>query len=71
LEYKAFIPSKPPTPPIEITNDILEMTVKANTAITKLNRLGGSNRNLFLSTCVRKEALMSSQIEGTQTSFKE
>ena len=69
MEYLSFRPSPlPPDPPIDINNDILKKLVDANKNIAILESLSSRipNVNLFVSMYVRKEALMSSQIEGTQ-----
>lgn len=72
--YKAFIPAPlPPSPPLHIDE-------KMNTALSRadraLGRLDGSietlpHPELFLSMFVRREAVLSSQIEGTQASLSD
>ena len=72
--YKAFVPAPlPPAPPIAMDD-------KLNTALSRadraLGRLDGSietlpHPELFLSMFVRKEAVLSSQIEGTQASLSD
>ncbi|MBO4445432.1 MAG: Fic family protein, partial [Clostridia bacterium] len=70
--YKSFIPSKlPPNPPINID---LEMQTLLSIADRALGRLDGitqilPNPELFVAMYVQKEAVLSSQIEGTQASF--
>lgn len=70
--YHAFIPAPlPPSPPLEMSYEILDLLSKADRA---LGRLDGStsmlpNPNLFVFMYVRKEAVLSSQIEGTQASL--
>lgn len=70
--YKAFIPSPlPPEPPIEIDAEMWSLLSQADRA---LGRLDGStaalpNPDLFVFMYVRKEAVLSSQIEGTQASL--
>ncbi len=69
LAYKSFMPaSLPPDPPIEIGEQILKELLEANKKIAYLDGLSTKipNINLFISMYVRKEALLSSQIEGTQ-----
>jgi Uncharacterized conserved protein len=69
MTYKSFKPSPlPPCPPIEIDSDMLQKLVDANKSIALLEGLSSRipNMDLFVSMYVRKEALMSSQIEGTQ-----
>lgn len=74
LAYKSFVPSVlPPNPPIELTNDIVEILVKANKQLALLEGIATRilNMDLFISMYVRKEALMSSQIEGTQATLED
>lgn len=72
LEYRSFLPCPlPPVPDIELDIEILELLSRANRAIGLLE--GASkmipNIELFVSMYVRKEALLSSQIEGTQATL--
>lgn len=72
--YKSFVPaSLPPNPAIELDNDTIELLVKANKQIALLEGIAQRipNVNLFVSMYVRKEALMSSQIEGTQATLED
>ncbi|MCM1004267.1 MAG: Fic family protein [Candidatus Gastranaerophilales bacterium] len=74
MAYKSFMPaSLPPKPPIELTNEIVEILVKANKQLALLEGIASRipNMNLFISMYVRKEALMSSQIEGTQATLED
>lgn len=70
--YQAFIPNPlPPVPPIRIDNRMLKNLSRADRA---LGRLDGSvsnlpNPELFVFMYIRKEAVYSSQIEGTQASL--
>ena len=72
--YRAFLPaSLPPTPPIQITGELQSLLSTADRA---LGRLDGSvhtlpNPDLFVFMYVRKEAVLSSQIEGTQSSLQD
>ncbi len=72
--YRAFIPAKlPPEPPIQIDG---ELQVRLSEADRALGRLDGSiqtlpNPDLFVYMYVRKEAVLSSQIEGTQSSLQD
>lgn len=72
--YKAFIPEPlPPVPPIAIDDSMSTALSRADRA---LGRLDGSietlpHPDLFLSMFVRKEAVLSSQIEGTQASLSD
>ena len=71
--FKAFIPpTLPPIPPINM--DVLYPHLdKATKAISELNGMTSiiPNISLFIYMYVRKEALLSSQIEGTQSSFSD
>jgi Fic family protein len=72
--YKSFLPSPlPPNPPIELNNETVELLVKANKQLALLEGIATriSSVNLFVSMYVRKEALMSSQIEGTQATLED
>lgn len=72
--YKAFLPHPlPPRPPLQLDERHYELLEKANRA---LGRLDGvtillPDTSLFLYFYVRKEAVLSSQIEGTQSSFSD
>ena len=72
--YRAFIPAPlPPEPPVQLTGDLQKLLAQANLA---LGRLDGSiqtlpNPDLFVLMYVRKEAVLSSQIEGTQSSLQD
>ena len=71
--YKAFIPTLlPPVPPIQLEGEIQELLTKANIAIGKMDTMGYLAPNLehIIAMYVRKEALLSSQIEGTQASLE-
>ena len=72
MAYDSFIPSPlPPVPPIALSSEELELLIKANSELTLLEGLAIRipNINLFVSMYVRKEALLSSQIEGTQATL--
>ena len=67
LMYQSFKPSALP-PALELTSDLIQKVVKANRKLTELDTIAKyiPNTALFISMYVRKEALISSQIEGTQ-----
>jgi len=72
--YKAFIPMPlPPNPPIDIDNEIIELLSRADTAIGRLSGISETlpNHDLFVAMYVRKEAVLSSQIEGTEASLED
>lgn len=70
--YESFIPHKlPPDPPINFDGELLKLLSDAD---RKLGRLDGitqilPNPELFVAMYVQKEAVLSSQIEGTQASL--
>jgi len=72
--YRAFQPAPlPPKPPLELTGELQRLLSAADRA---LGRLDGSvltlpNPDLFVLMYVRKEAVLSSQIEGTQSSLQD
>ncbi|MGI5819367.1 MAG: Fic family protein [Armatimonadota bacterium] len=72
--YAAFIPSPlPPDPPVEMDAEMWQLLSQADRA---LGRLDGAtdilpNPDLFVAMYVRKEAVLSSQIEGTQASLED
>jgi Fic family protein len=72
--YRAFITAAlPPDPPLRIKGELQALLSKADRA---LGRLDGSvqtlpNPDLFVFIYVRKEAVLSSQIEGTQSSLQD
>ena len=69
MAYQSFRPNPlPPEPPIEMSNEMIARLVDANRKLATLDGLSSRipNMDLFVSMYVRKEALLSSQIEGTQ-----
>ena len=69
LSYKSFRPSPlPPDPALNIDSDVVKNLVEANRNLARLDTAAKHipNAELFISMYVRKEALISSQIEGTQ-----
>lgn len=72
--YRAFVPAPlPPVPPVDLTGELRTLLSDADRA---LGRLDGSvltlpNADLFVFMYVRKEAVLSSQIEGTQSSLQD
>ncbi len=70
--YTAFVPSAlPPKPPLALTTADQNLLERANRALGKLDGMTSllPDTSLFIYAYVRKEALGSSQIEGTQSSF--
>jgi len=74
IACKAFVPAPlPPNPPLEIDS---KLQGRINQAMLSLGRLDAistllPDAHLFLYSYVRKEAVMSSQIEGTQSSLSD
>jgi Fic family protein len=67
--YQSFKPSPlPPNPELNINSDIVKKLVEANRNLVRLDTAAKliPNVELFISMYVRKEALISSQMEGTQ-----
>ena len=72
-EVRAFVPN--PLPP-EPALDLVALQSSHSRALVSLGRLDGlarllPNPDLFLYSYVRKEAVLSSQIEGTQSSISD
>lgn len=73
-QVRAFIPMQlPPVPPLELDR-VLQPLLEA--AVLAVGRLDGvstllPDKSLFLYAYVRKEAVLSSQIEGTQSSLSD
>lgn len=69
MAYPSFRPAPlPPNPPITLSGELVAKLVDANKKLAALDGLSARipNMDLFVSMYVRKEALLSSQIEGTQ-----
>ena len=69
MAYQSFRPAPlPPYPPIELSGELVTKLIDANKKLATLDGLSSRipNMDLFVSMYVRKEALLSSQIEGTQ-----
>lgn len=74
MAYQSFLPSPlPPYPPIENDDEMTQLLIQANTWIAKLESISSliPQIALLMSMYVRKEALMSSQIEGTQCTLED
>lgn len=71
--YKAFIPDPlPPAPPIQPDEKLQVLLSRADRSVARLDGIGEvlPNPDLFVAMYVKKEALLSSQIEGTQASLE-
>lgn len=72
--YSAFIPSPlPPEPPIQIDHELARLLSDADRALGRLDGVASvlPNPNLFVAMYVRQEAVLSSQIEGTQSTLED
>ena len=71
---RAFVPNPlPPSPPLEFTPERQQLIERATLALGRLDSvtLLLPDPDVFLYAYVRREALLSSQIEGTQSSFSD
>ncbi|MDO9094740.1 MAG: Fic family protein [Rubrivivax sp.] len=72
--YKAFIPAQlPPDPPITYSGELQTLLSAADRDIGRLDALAAllPNPDLFVAMYVRHEAVLSSQIEGTQSTLED
>jgi len=72
LKYKSFSPSNlPPNPDIIIDEEMLNLIANSSRILGKLDLKSEEipNKELYISMYIRKEALLSSQIEGTQATL--
>ena len=72
--YTAFIPAQlPPDPPINIDTEMSRLLSEAERALGRLDGVATvlPNPDLFVSMYVREEAVLSSQIEGTQSTLED
>lgn len=72
MAYQSFVPAPlPPDPPIDLGNEGWGLLIQANRQLALLEGLTVRipDMELFISMYVRKEALLSSQIEGTQATL--
>ncbi len=72
--YQAFIPAPlPPQPPPQIDQKTLNLLSRADLALGRLDGVTSilPNPDLFVAMFVRQEAVLSSQIEGTQSTLED
>lgn len=72
--YKAFIPAPlPPDPPLAYSGELQTLLSEADRNIGRLDALAAMlpNPDLFVAMYVRHEAVLSSQIEGTQSTLED
>lgn len=71
-DYRAFIPAPlPPDPPLRFDAALANLLAEAGTHLGRLDGASATlpNPDLFVAMYVRREAVLSSQIEGTQSSL--
>ncbi|HEX4998589.1 MAG TPA: Fic family protein [Terriglobia bacterium] len=71
---RAFVPNPlPPAPPLVMEGGLQPLLEAATLAVGRLDGISAllPDKSLFLYTYVRKEAVLSSQIEGTQSSLSD
>lgn len=74
MAYFSFYPSKlPPNPPIDVDSEIIDKLINAHRVLAILDDRATNipDIDLFISMYVQKEALLSSQIEGTQATLED
>ena len=74
MAYKSFVPSKlPPNPELNIDDEMMSLLAKSSGSIATLESVSSRipDKLLFTAMYVRKEALLSSQIEGTQVTLED
>lgn len=72
--YRAFQPEPlPPEPPLVLDQELTELLIQATHSVGKLGGMSNliPDPDLFVYLFIRKEALLSSQIEGTQCSLED
>ncbi len=72
--YRAFVPAPlPPVPPLQLDDELLALLSRADRALGRLDGVTSvlPNPDLFVAMVVRQEAVLSSQIEGTQSTLED
>lgn len=72
--YRAFLPAPlPPDPPIRMDSELTRLLSEADRALGRLDGVASvlPNPELFVAMYVRHEAVLSSQIEGTESSLQQ
>jgi Fic family protein len=70
--YMAFVPKPLPPQDLDLDDSLLLLLSRADTALARLDGVTQvlPNPDLFVAMYIKKEALLSSQIEGTQASLR-
>jgi Fic family protein len=72
--YRAFIPAPlPPVPPVRLEGELTALLSEADRALGRLDGVASilPSPDLFVAMYVRHEAVLSSQIEGTQSTLED
>ena len=72
--YRAFLPAPlPPDPPVSVDGDMLSLLSEADIALGRLDGIVTvvPDPDFFVGMYVRREAVLSSQIEGTQSTLED
>lgn len=72
--YRAFIPAPlPPDPPLVMDTELIRLLSEADRSLGRLDGVTSMlpNPDLFVAMYVRHEAVLSSQIEGTQSTLED
>jgi Fic family protein len=72
--YRAFLPAPlPPDPPVQFDPELTRLLSDADRALGRLDGVASTlpNPDLFVAMYVRHEAVLSSQIEGTQSTLED
>jgi len=72
--YRAFVPAPlPPDPPLAMNSELTKLLSQADRVLGRLDGIGAvlPNPDLFVAMYVRQEAVLSSQIEGTQSTLED
>ena len=73
-DYRAFLPAPlPPDPPLAMDEELTRLLSDADRALGRLDGVASvlPNPDLFVAMYVRQEAVLSSQIEGTQSTLED
>jgi Fic family protein len=72
--YRAFIPTPlPPDPPLKFDGELITLLSDADRNLARLDAIAAQlpNPDLFVAMYVKQEAVLSSQIEGTQSTLED